>query len=282
MPGRGLIQRLPYGAILDANGRLTILRVPPTTAKPSPNIEGKRLLAATPPGRSLDPSIAGGIKAFFRTRPQPQNDGLRITTMEYKYTQLRLVLIEGCFRADTGDGPLVVFPPDTRLFIQGGFLSVGVPGRPDMQARVGEELFWEAYAAQISEPKSLGLIHSICGQGAVLQVVPSSASTAAARQDAAAAIAFQRGSKGVSWEEALQAVQECDRQFEASFRRTNLNAPEIQVNNVCGHPLLNPPDQGNCPPGTKFRRGNCYDDEVLIASPRTPASPPVPPPAPRM
>lgn len=280
VPDGASLQYVPQGASVSRGGRLTILRVPPTPAEPSPIVEGQRLPSATPAGPDLDPGVAGGIKAFFRTRPQPQTDRPMITTMEYKYTQLRLVLVEGCFRADKPNGPLVVFPPGTRLFVDGGYLNVGVPGPPDMKARVGEELFWEAYAQQISEPKSLELVHSICGPGAVLQVVPSSASAFAARQDAAAATEFQQGSKGVSWDEAVRAVQECDRRLESSSRRENPRAPEIDVSNMCGSSLVNPPDPGNCPPGTRFRRGNCYDEKGLVAPIATPPLPVQPSPAP--
>lgn len=280
IPDGAPLKRLPHGATMNRNGTLTILHVPPTPANPRPIINGQPLPSATASGPEMDPAIAGGIKAFFRTRPQPRNDGLITMTMEYKFTQLRLVLVEGCFRGNGPGGPLVVFPPGARLFAEAGYLSVGVPGPPDMKARVGEELFWEAYAAPISDPKSLELVHASCGTGAVLQVVPSSASVSAARQDAAAAMEFQRASKGVSWAEALRAVQECDRRMEASIRRDNPQAPEILVTNMCGSSLVNPPNPGNCPQGTRFERGNCLDEKGLVAPAAPPPTPLMPPPAP--
>jgi hypothetical protein len=200
--------------------------------------------------------------------------------MEYKYSQLRLVLVEGCFRANGRDGPLVVFPPGTRLFFDNGYLSVGVPGPSEMKARVGEELFWEAYAVPISEPKALGLVHSICRPGAVLQVMPRSASVVAAQQDLRAALDFRRGSQGVSWAEAVRTVKACDRRMEATIRRDNPGAPEILVSNLCGSSLVNPPDPGNCPPRTRFERGNCYDEKGLVAPVAPPPVAPQPPPAP--
>lgn len=280
VPGDAPVKRVPLGATLSSRGRLTILRVPPTPAEPTRVAHGQPLPSATAAGPDLDPAVAGGIKAFFRTRPRPRNHGLITATMEYKYTQLRLVLVEGCFRADGRDGPLVVFPPATRLFVDEGYLSVGVPGPPDMKARVGEELFWEAYAAQISEPKSLELAHSICGPGAVLEVVPKSASVLAAQQDSGSAFAFQRASNGVSWAEAVRSVQACDRRMEASIRRDHREAPEILVSNLCGGSLVNPPDPGGCPPGTRFERGNCYDEKGLVAPVAAPPTLPGPPPAP--
>ena len=281
VPDRAPLQRVPNGATVSTAGRLTILRVPPTPAEPKPIADGQPLPPAKASGSDLDPTVASGIRAFFRTRPQQPRDGRLITmTMEYQYSQLRLVLVDGCFRADGRQGPLVVFPPGARLFVDGGYLSVGVPGPAGMKARVGEELFWEAYALQISQPKSLERVHSICGPGAVVQVVPSSASAFAARQDAWAAMQFQRASKGVSWVEAVGAVQRCDRRMEASVRRDNAQAPEILVSNLCGSPLVNPPDPGNCPPGTRFERGNCYDDKGLIAPVAAPPTPVQPPPAP--
>jgi hypothetical protein len=224
--------------------------------------------------------VAGGIKAFFRTRPQPRDDRLITTTLEYKYTQLRLVLVKGCFRAEGPTGPLVVFPPGARLFVESDYLNVGVPAAPDAKARVGEELFWEAYAAPISHPQSLKLVHSICGPGAVLQVVPRSAAVLAAHQDSGAAMAFQRASKGVTWAEAVRAVRECDRRMEAAVRRDNPKAPEILVGNMCGSSPVNPPDPGNCPPGTQFKRGSCYDLDGLVAPVAGPITPAQPPPAP--
>lgn len=277
---RAPVLLVPQGAALSPSGRLTILRAPPTPAEARPIVDEKSVPSATAAGPDLDQAIAGGIKAFFRTRPQPRDDRLITKTLEYKYTQLRLVLVDGCFRADGPNGPLVVFPPGARLFVDGGYLSVGVPEAPDMKARVGEELFWEAYAAQISETQSLQLVHSICGPGAVLQVVPSSASVFAARQDAGAAMAFQRNSKGVSWAEAVRAVQECDRRMEVSVRRDNPRAPEILVSNMCGSSLVNLPNPGNCPPGTRFARGNCLDDKGLVAPVAAPPAPVEPPPAP--
>jgi hypothetical protein len=265
VPDRAPVQRIPQGAAINPFGKLTILRVPPTPAQPEPIVDGEPVPSATSAGPDLDPAVAGGIKAFFRTRPQPRDERLITTTAEYKYTQLRLVLVEGCFRANGPNGPLIVFPPGARLFIHGNYLSVGVPGPPGAKARVGEELFWEADAAQISAPRSLELVQSICGPGAVLQVLPSSASAFAARQDAGAAMDFQRSSKGVSWGEALGAVQECDRRMEAAIRRDNRRAPEVLVSNMCGSSLVNPPNPGNCPPGTRFERGNCLDDKGLIA-----------------
>ena len=193
---RAPVQRVPQDAALNPDGKLTILRVTPTPAEPSPIVHGQPVPSATAAGPDLDPAVAGGVKAFFRTRPQPRDDRLITTTLEYKYTQLRLVLVEGCFRANGSNGPLIVFPPGARLFVDHGYLSVGVPGPPDTKARVGEELYWKAYAVQISEPKSLYLVHSICGPGRVLQVVPSSAAAFAARRDAASAMDFQRPARG--------------------------------------------------------------------------------------
>jgi hypothetical protein len=280
VPNGAPVQRVPQGAVLNPEGTLTVLRVPPTPAEPRLIVHGEMLPSATAPGPDLDPAIAGGIKAFFRTRPQPRDDRLITTTAEYKYTQLWLVLVDGCFRANRPKGPLVVFPPGARLFMDGGYLSAGVPGPPDMKARVGEELFWEAYAVRIRDPRSLERVHSICGPGAVLQAVPSSASVFAARQDSAAAMNFQRESVGVSWAEALRAVQECDRRMEASLRRDNARAPEIHVSNMCGSSLVNPPDPGNCPAGTRFERGNCLDYKGTAAPAAAPHTPPGPPPAP--
>lgn len=280
VPDRAPVQRVPRDASVGQHGLLTILRVPPSSAEPKPIVEGALAVSTTPSGPDMEPAVAGGIKAFFRTRPQPRDDRLIVTTLEYKYTQLRLVLVEGCFRADGPKGPLLVFPPGVRLFVEGGYLSVGAPGTPDLKARVGEELFWEAYAAQISEPKSLELVHSICGPGAVLQVMPSSASVFAARQDSAAAMDFQRASKGVSWAEAVRAVEECDRRMEAGIRRDNPNAPEILVSNMCGSSLVNPPNPGNCPPGTRFKRGNCFGRNGLVAPVMAPPTAVEPPPAP--
>ncbi len=280
VPDRAPVQRLPQDAFLSPSGLLTILRVSPSPAVPKLVVEGRPAVSTTAPGPDLDPAVAGGIKAFFRTRPQPQNDELITTTLEYKFTQLRLVLVEGCFRRDGPNGPLVVFPPGVRLFVEGGYLTVGVPGVPDAKARVGEELFWEAYAVQISDPKSLELVHPICGPGAVLLVVPSSASVFAARHDSGAAMDFQRASKGVSWAQAVQAVQECDRRMEAALRRDNPKAPDILVSNMCGSSFVNPPDPGNCPPGTRFKRGNCVDRNGLVAPVAAPTTPPMPPPAP--
>jgi hypothetical protein len=232
-------------------------------------VHEERVPSATAAGPDLDPAIAG-IKGFFRTRPQPADERLITTTAEYKYSQLRLVLVEGCFRADGANGSLVVFPAGARLFMDGGYLNVGVPGPPGMKARVGEELFWEAYAVPIREPNSLELVHSICGPGAVLQVVPSSASVFAARQDSAAAMEFQRRSVGVSWADAVRAVQKCDRRMEAALRRDNSQSAEILVSNMCGSPLVNPPDPGSCPPGTRFQRGNCLDAKGSVAPLPTP------------
>jgi hypothetical protein len=277
VPSGAPVHHLPQGAALGSGGKLTILRVPPTPAEPKPIVYGEPVPSAAAAGLDLDPAVAGGIRAFFRTRPQPRDDRLITTTAEYKYTQLRLVLVEGCFRADGPNGPLVVFPPGARLFLDGDFLSVGVPGPPDAKARVGEELFWEAYAVKIRDPRSLELVHSICGPGAVLQVLPSSASAFAARQDAGAAMDFQRASRGVTWGEAVRNVQECDRRMEAAIRRDNPRASEILVSNICGGAAVNPPNPGNCPPGTRFERGNCLDRKKLVAP--VAAEPPAAPPA---
>jgi hypothetical protein len=99
----------------------------------------------------------------------------------------------------------------------------------------------------------------------VLQVALSSASVVASEQDSAAAMSFQRGSKGVSWVEALRTVQECDRKMEARIRRGNRRAPEILVSNLCGNSLVNPRNPGTCPPGAEFERGNCLESERPVA-----------------
>lgn len=280
VPERGKVERVPKGATLSLGGMLTILRVPPTPAEPEPIIYGTPTSVPESTGPILDPAVAGGIRAFFRSRPQPRDDRLITMTLEYKYTQFRLVLVDGCFRAGGPRGPLAVFPPGTRLFVDNGYLSVGLPGVPERTARVGEELYWEAYAVEIKEPRSLERVRSTCGPGPVLQVVPSSASVFAARQDSAAALDFQRNSEGVSWAEAVRVVQECDRRMETSLRRDNPQAPEILVSNMCGSALVNPPDPGNCPPGTRFERGNCLDDQGLVAPVSAPPVLPQPPPAP--
>lgn len=100
VPDRAPVQRVPQGAALNPDGTLTILRVPPTPAEPRPIVHGQPVPSATAAGPDFDPAIAGGIKAFFRTRLRPRDDRLITTTAEYKYTQLRLVLVEGCFRAN--------------------------------------------------------------------------------------------------------------------------------------------------------------------------------------
>jgi hypothetical protein len=148
---------------------------------------------------------------LFRLVPPPpdeRNDLVVVDAMA-RYGQGRLVLVDGCFRMNGPRGPLLVFPPATRLGLRDGYLLVGPPGLPPLvSARVGEQLFWEGHTITNWDQGTRRRVRAVCGPGRIESVNPWSA-TAREAEVAGFAASSAAGNNDITWEGALRDVERC-------------------------------------------------------------------------
>jgi hypothetical protein len=253
----------PRGARIENDGSLTI--------PSAPGSPGRALPWSSPPSQwgvqpqrfdPLPPAMASGIRALFREVPQPaaERDQPMMMTLERTVASGLLLLVRGCFRMNSADGPLAVFPPGTRLGLVDGYLMVGPPGfPPELSARVGEHVFWEGKAMTRFDEASRRRIAAACGAGPAQTVLPASATVQQARNDGLAASNFTRR-YGSSWTDALRRVRQCRERLEQSLPPAPDRGP--LTDNPCGSTPPSPvSDPANCPAGTKLSGGICRTPE---------------------
>jgi hypothetical protein len=206
-----------------------------------------------------------GIRALFRhvPHPAPETDEPMMMTLERNVSSGRLILVRGCFRMNSPDGPLAVFPPGAQLGLVGPYLMVGPPGfPPEMSARVGEHLFWEGKAMTRFTEASRRRMAAACGSGPAQTVIPASATVQQARSDGFAASNFAKRYGG-SWDDALRRVTRCRERLENSLPPVPDRGP--LADNPCGStppsPVGNPAD---CPAGTSLSGGLCRTAEGYV------------------
>jgi hypothetical protein len=221
----------PRGATVGQNGRLTLLEAPPTQGTVEPPSDNRRDLRPRPVNR-VPPAMLAGIRGFFRTGtlPQEELDRSFVMTLELVYNEGRLLVVDGCFRFERRDGPLLVFGPEARLALQAGWLTVGPSGMPArFSARVGEMIAWEGKQLRGIDEKAKAGINRRCGPGEVIIAPTWSASVQAAEEESRSAdlIALEMGS---SFTEALALLRRCG---PAAARAVQPGPVQRPVEEVC-------------------------------------------------
>lgn len=202
----------PRGARIEPSGRLTILEAPPTqgTLEP-PSPDGTASDMQPRSSSPVAPATLAGIRGFYRlgSLPREEQNRLITITLEQVHHEGRLLLVDGCFRFGTADGPLLVFAPDARLGLHDGFLMVGQKGMPARySARVGEAIAWEGKQVRGIDDKARAGINKRCGSGEVISVPAWSASVQAAAEESRSAALIARDIGG-SFEEAKALMRRC-------------------------------------------------------------------------
>jgi hypothetical protein len=221
----------PRGAIIEPGGRLTILEAPATqgTAEP-PSEQGRDMRPRTV--TRVPPAMLAGIRGFFRTAPLPPEEMDRsfIVTADVVWNEGRLLLVDGCFRFQRRDGPLLVFGQGTKLALQDGWLTVGPAGMPArLSARAGETIAWEGRQLRGIDAKAKAAINRLCGPGEVIVAPPWSASVQAAAEESRAAELIAR-ERGTSFDEALALLRRCG---SAAARAVQPGPVKQPVDEVC-------------------------------------------------
>lgn len=209
-PADARATQAPRGATIEPSGRLTILAAPPTNGTVEPPSEKGRDVRPRAVER-VPPAMLAGIRGFFRVGLLPPEEMNRsfIVTADVTRNEGRLLLVDGCFRFQQPDGPLLVFGPDVKLALQDGWLTVGSEGMPArFSARAGEVIAWEGKQLRRIDAKARAGINKRCGPGAVILAPPWSASVhaAAAESNSAEKIAKDMGG---SFEDALALMRRC-------------------------------------------------------------------------
>lgn len=226
----------PRGATIGPSGRLTILEAPPTkgTVEPPSGAGSDQRPRAVEP---VPPAMLAGIRGFFRVGmlPQEELDRPILTTLEVVWNEGPLLLVDGCFRFQRRDGPLLVFGPEAKLALQDGWLVVGQQGMPArFSARVGEVIAWEGGQLRGIEPEAKAGINRRCGQGEVILAPAWSASVQAAAEESASAEKIARNIGG-SFDEALALLRRCG---PAATRAVQPGPIQQPVEEVCRQVLL--------------------------------------------
>ncbi len=283
-PGDARAAEAPRGGRIGVAGRLTILSVPGTPGQAEPwSAEPRPWRGQAQASAPVPPAMLRGIRALFRVVPPPpdEDEELRTRNLDRRISQGRLLLVDGCLRFGSPEGPLAVFPPATELRLKDGYLAVGPPGLPPgFSARIGEEVFWESDPTPITDAGSLRRIARHCGPGQAILVLPYSATVQQAANDRHAASEWMRTYGEGDWRRALAAVRACRERLARSAAEQFPEQPRrTMVDNMCGN--MPPPvvtDPAACSTGTELRAGVCVTPEGYRRPvPGFSAAPPAPP-----
>lgn len=202
----------PKGGTIERSGRLTLLAAPGSPGKAVPLVPNTVHWGhMAQPFEPVPNAMLAGVRGLFRLVPHPpdEQDNETLTLLVAEYGEGRLVLVDGCFRMNGPGGPLLVFPPGTRLGLRGGYLMVGPPGLPPLvSARVGEQIFWEGGTITNWDEGTRRRVRAICGPGRIESVNPWSATVREA-EVAGFAASSAAGNNGITWEGALRDIERC-------------------------------------------------------------------------
>lgn len=235
----------PLSAAIGRSGGLTILEAPATQGTLAPRQAGER--GADERARKAAPvpmEMLTGIRGFYRLGPLPPEEQQRLTTitLEYVLNRAPLLLVDGCFRFGGREGPLAVFPPDTRLGLIDGYLVVGPPGLPARySARVGEVIAWEGKQIRAIAATVKDKVRERCGAGEVISVIPWSASVQQAETDSWVASEIA-GKLKLSFGQAVALLKRCGDRARLAVRGGPVATP---LGEACGEaspqPVAPPP-----------------------------------------
>ena len=176
-------------------------------------------------------------------------------------SEVRVTLVDGCFRAPDRDNALVLFPYGARLFVDSqNYLAFGA-GESPQYARVGEKLVFGGSVAEIETPALIDPIHDACGPGRVIKIEGMASANARAVQDRADternAITRLQSMYGLDRATAERAV------FWLQKERAKITDPAVP-----SLPVESPPppvmDPAQCEPGTKLSFGLCRTPEGFV------------------
>lgn len=203
--------RAPEGARVNEQGRLTILEVPATTGVAEPRAGTAPITDELPRAfRPVPNAVLAGIRGLFTLGPEPLSEGDRLMTFDVPEPMRgRLLLVDGCFRFGSADGPAAVFPFGSMLGLVDGRLVVGPAGLAAARsARVGEVIAWPDRIMRPISAEGKAKVQHLCRSAEVLAVVPASASVAETRDESDLAERWA-ARQDIAFSAALRPVRQC-------------------------------------------------------------------------
>nr|WP_314443179.1 hypothetical protein [uncultured Sphingomonas sp.] len=210
----------PLGGRISPEGRLTILEAPGTAGVAEARA-GKGAVTDEMPRDSqpVPNAMLAGIRGLFTLGPEPLEAGERLMTLDLPEPMRgRLLLVNGCFRFGSVDGPAAVFPFGSVLGLVEGRLVVGPPGlAAATSAQVGEVIAWPGRIGRPISAEGQAKVQRLCRSNEVLAVVPASESVAETRyaSDLAERWAAKRD---LRFGEAMAATRQCLEQVRRAGR----------------------------------------------------------------
>ena len=154
-----------------------------------------------------------------------------------------IILVDGCFRLNNAEGPLVLFGRNTRLFRDDqGYLTVASTQNAQTSGRIGEHMTWGGYGGPVEDEPGVRAIRRHCGDDPIASVgEPQSTAWFRVRPHA---IASYAGHTRLSLQAAWDAIKACWAEQDA--RRGQPNAAPYRDCDVPGP--VNPPPPPPRPP----------------------------------
>jgi hypothetical protein len=235
----------PRGGAIGPTGRLTILEVPATEGTLQPLVLGENGLDEQPRRVARVPKeMLAGVRGFYRLGLLPPDEQERLVVVDAVevHSEGRLLLVDGCFRFRSPNGPLVVFGPESRLGLVDGYLVVGQKGLPARySARVGEVIAWEGGAVRAIDEEGKAAAARRCGGGEVIHVPAWSASVRKAADDSRTATLIA-AEMNIGFEEGLALLRRCG---EPARRAVEKGPVSSSVEQACAlarqAPIMPPP-----------------------------------------
>jgi hypothetical protein len=187
------------------------------------------------PASLVPPAAAPFLRTFARADRAPG------ATLDIA-NRGRVILVDGCFRLNTPDGPHALFGRNTRLVLdQQGYLAVQSVDNRDLGGRIGEEMIWGGYPGAREDEPGVQAIRQHCGSGPIESVgQPYSAAYFRLRPYMIAEYARANGlSPRAAWDRIKACWAEQDAQREASRPGERPAMPMRECDSI--HPINPPP-----------------------------------------
>ena len=188
----------------------------------------------------IDPArvVAPDAAPFVRTFPRADRSPGAILSIAKGG---RIILVDGCFRLNTTDGPFVLFGRDTRMVRDAdGYLAVASSNNLERGGRIGEHMTWGGYPGPVEGEPGMEAIRQHCGAGPIEAVgVPQSTAWFRVRPHAIAAYAEVRQ---LSLQAAWDEIKACWAEEDARFGRVRPGQMPSEPMRQCDSPHgTNPP-----------------------------------------
>jgi hypothetical protein len=210
-PAAARASTAPVGGRIDEQGRLVILKAPATRGVAEPRAGTAPITDELPrSSRPVPNAVLAGIRGLFTLGPVPLGEGDRLMTFDVPVPMRgRLLLVDGCFRFGSVDGPAAVFPFGSMLGLVDGRLVVGPAGfAAAASARVGEVIAWPGRIMRPISEEGMAKLKRVCRSSEVLAVVPASASVAETRYESDLAERWA-AKQDIAFSAALRPVRQC-------------------------------------------------------------------------